>query len=58
MPSNHGEDTPNNDAAGTSRSMNATKDAMITLNVNGKPRQLDLPDDMPLLWALKGCSLE
>ena len=26
---------------------------MITLNVNGKPRQLDLPDDMPLLWALR-----
>jgi isoquinoline 1-oxidoreductase alpha subunit len=33
--------------------MNATRDAMITLNVNGKPRQLDLPDDMPLLWALR-----
>jgi isoquinoline 1-oxidoreductase alpha subunit len=26
---------------------------MITLNVNGKPRQLDAPDDMPLLWALR-----
>jgi len=26
---------------------------MVTLNVNGKPRQLDLPDDMPLLWALR-----
>ena len=26
---------------------------MITLNVNGKPRRLDLPDDMPLLWALR-----
>jgi isoquinoline 1-oxidoreductase subunit alpha len=26
---------------------------MITLNVNGKPRQLDVPDDMPLLWALR-----
>ena len=33
--------------------MNAMKDAMITLNVNGKPRKLDLPDDMPLLWALR-----
>jgi isoquinoline 1-oxidoreductase subunit alpha len=33
--------------------MNATRDAMITLNVNGKPRQLDVPDDMPLLWALR-----
>ncbi len=26
---------------------------MITLNVNGKPRKLDGPDDMPLLWALR-----
>jgi len=26
---------------------------MITLNVNGKPRELDLPDDMPLLWTLR-----
>ena len=26
---------------------------MITLNVNGEPRRLDLPDDMPLLWALR-----
>ena len=26
---------------------------MITLNVNGTPRKLDLPDDMPLLWALR-----
>src|SRR6478672_13388078 len=26
---------------------------MVTLNVNGKPRQLDLPDDIPLLWALR-----
>jgi isoquinoline 1-oxidoreductase alpha subunit len=33
--------------------MNATRDAMITLNVNGKPSKLDLPDDMPLLWALR-----
>jgi isoquinoline 1-oxidoreductase alpha subunit len=33
--------------------MNAMRDAMIILNVNGKPRQLDLPDDMPLLWALR-----
>jgi isoquinoline 1-oxidoreductase alpha subunit len=29
------------------------KDAMVTLNVNGKPHKLDLPDDMPLLWALR-----
>ena len=26
---------------------------MITLNVNGKRRQLDVPDDMPLLWVLR-----
>jgi len=26
---------------------------MITLNVNGKPRNLDVPDDMPLLWILR-----
>ena len=26
---------------------------MVTLNVNGKPRSLDIPDDMPLLWTLR-----
>jgi isoquinoline 1-oxidoreductase alpha subunit len=26
---------------------------MITLNVNGKPRSLDVPEDMPLLWTLR-----
>src|SRR4029078_13496605 len=26
---------------------------MITLNVNGKPRNLDIPGDMPLLWTLR-----
>ncbi len=26
---------------------------MITLNVNGRPRDLDIPDDMPLLWTLR-----
>ena len=26
---------------------------MITINVNGTPRKLDLPDDMPILWALR-----
>ena len=26
---------------------------MITLNVNGKTRQLDVPADMPLLWTLR-----
>jgi isoquinoline 1-oxidoreductase alpha subunit len=26
---------------------------MITLNVNGKPRNLDISDDMPLLWTLR-----
>jgi len=26
---------------------------MVTLNVNGKPRKLDVPDDMPLLWTLR-----
>jgi isoquinoline 1-oxidoreductase alpha subunit len=26
---------------------------MTTLNVNGKSRQVDVPDDMPLLWVLR-----
>ena len=26
---------------------------MVKLNVNGKPRNLDVPDDMPLLWTLR-----
>jgi isoquinoline 1-oxidoreductase alpha subunit len=26
---------------------------MVTLNVNGKPRELDVPSDMPLLWTLR-----
>ena len=26
---------------------------MITIKVNGKPRTIDVPDDMPLLWALR-----
>jgi len=26
---------------------------MITLNINGQPRNLDVPDDMPLLWTLR-----
>ena len=26
---------------------------MIALNVNGKPRSLNIPDDMPLLWVLR-----
>jgi len=26
---------------------------MVTLNVNGKPSDLDIPDDMPLLWTLR-----
>ena len=26
---------------------------MITLNVNGKPRSLDIPAEMPLLWMLR-----
>lgn len=26
---------------------------MITLNINGKDQQLDAPDDMPILWALR-----
>ena len=26
---------------------------MIKINVNGKFRQIDVPDDMPLLWALR-----
>ena len=28
---------------------------MIALNVNGTPRDLDIPDDMPLLWARVTC---
>ena len=26
---------------------------MLTLTINGKEQQLDVPDDMPLLWALR-----
>jgi isoquinoline 1-oxidoreductase alpha subunit len=26
---------------------------MVTLQVNGKEHELDIPDDMPLLWALR-----
>jgi len=26
---------------------------VITLNINGKPRKLDVPNDMPLLWTLR-----
>ncbi|PPC81339.1 MAG: (2Fe-2S)-binding protein [Methylotenera sp.] len=26
---------------------------MITLNINGKEQQLDVSDDMPILWALR-----
>jgi isoquinoline 1-oxidoreductase alpha subunit len=26
---------------------------LITLNVNGQPRQADVPADMPLLWVLR-----
>ncbi len=26
---------------------------MVKLNVNGKPRDVDVPDDMPLLWTLR-----
>ncbi len=26
---------------------------MITLNVNGRPRDVDTPGDMPLLWTLR-----
>jgi isoquinoline 1-oxidoreductase alpha subunit len=26
---------------------------MVTVTVNGTPRQLDVPPDMPLLWALR-----
>jgi isoquinoline 1-oxidoreductase alpha subunit len=26
---------------------------MITLDVNGRPRSLDVPDEMPLLWTLR-----
>jgi isoquinoline 1-oxidoreductase alpha subunit len=26
---------------------------MLTLNINGQERQLDVPEDMPILWALR-----
>ena len=26
---------------------------MLTLNINGEARQVDAPDDMPLLWVLR-----
>lgn len=26
---------------------------MITLNINGKQHQIDAPEDMPILWALR-----
>ena len=26
---------------------------MVTLQINGKEHELDVPDDMPLLWALR-----
>jgi len=26
---------------------------MVRLNVNGKPYDVDVPDDMPLLWTLR-----
>ncbi|GBG12578.1 isoquinoline 1-oxidoreductase subunit alpha [Novimethylophilus kurashikiensis] len=26
---------------------------MVTLNVNGKDHALDIPDDMPILWAVR-----
>ena len=26
---------------------------MTTLRINGQDRQLDVPDDMPLLWVLR-----
>jgi isoquinoline 1-oxidoreductase alpha subunit len=26
---------------------------MITLDINGRPHQIDLPEDTPLLWALR-----
>ena len=26
---------------------------MVTLNINGQDKELDAPDDMPILWALR-----
>ena len=26
---------------------------MLTLSINGRPRKLDVPEDMPLLWTLR-----
>jgi isoquinoline 1-oxidoreductase alpha subunit len=36
-----------------SRRPSLGEEAMITLNVNGKASDLDIPDDMPLLWTLR-----
>ena len=30
---------------------------MLTLNINGQERQLDVPEDMPILWALRDVAL-
>ncbi len=30
---------------------------MVTLNINGKIEQLDAPEDMPILWALRDVAL-
>jgi len=27
--------------------------SVVTLNINGKTREVDVPDDMPLLWTLR-----
>src|SRR5438477_12096579 len=32
---------------------NNRRSAMIRLNVNGKPGDIDVPNDTPLLWALR-----
>lgn len=34
-------------------SLSLLKSIMTTLNINGEQHQIDLPDDTPLLWALR-----
>ena len=36
-----------------SASVQVWRQTMVRLNVNGKPYDVDVPDDMPLLWTLR-----
>ncbi|WP_448321880.1 (2Fe-2S)-binding protein, partial [Streptomyces sp. CO7] len=31
----------------------ASEEVMVSLTLNGKPQQFDVPDDMPLLWVIR-----